>query len=178
LRVALKVCEKRLKELDEMIDDPAAFGQLVTDEEWKVLGADELSVETLAQKKHEDWMNKNDMLHNKKKEEKKGDKKKKKKKKVQKQENGDEEEKNEEAEEEEEEENNELDTDLLIAAKHPEFKRAARILEDLKKKYPQYALNGERNIWIIKPAGSSRGRGIVLYKQLVEILDLCKSKES
>ena len=30
----------------------------------------------------------------------------------------------------------------------------------------------------MKPAGSSRGRGIVLYKQLVEVLDLCKQKES
>jgi tubulin monoglycylase TTLL3/8 len=48
----------------------------------------------------------------------------------------------------------------------------------LKKKFPQFGLNGENNIWIIKPAGLSRGRGIVLYKQLVEILDLVKSKES
>lgn len=58
--------------------------------------------------------------------------------------------------------------------KHPEYKRAVKVLEDLKEKYPQFNLNGENNIWIIKPAGSSRGRGIVLYKQLVEILDLCK----
>ena len=66
----------------------------------------------------------------------------------------------------------------MIASKNPEFKRAVKILEELKKKYPQFNLNGEKNIWIIKPAGSSRGRGIVLYKQLVEILDLCKQKES
>jgi tubulin monoglycylase TTLL3/8 len=66
----------------------------------------------------------------------------------------------------------------VIASKNPEFKRAVKILEELKKKYPQFNLNGEKNIWIIKPAGSSRGRGIVLYKQLVEILDLCKQKES
>jgi len=53
----------------------------VTDEEWKILGADELNIETLAQKKHEEWMNKNDVLHNgKKKEEKKKEKKKRKKK--------------------------------------------------------------------------------------------------
>jgi tubulin monoglycylase TTLL3/8 len=48
LKVAMKVCEKRLKELDDLIDDPNAFNSLVTDEEWKVLGADELNVETLA----------------------------------------------------------------------------------------------------------------------------------
>ena len=41
-------CEKRLKDLDDLIDDPNAFSSLVTDEEWKILGADELNVETLA----------------------------------------------------------------------------------------------------------------------------------
>lgn len=64
--------------------------------------------------------------------------------------------------------------DQAIMNKNPDFKRAVKILEELKKKFPQFNLNGEKNIWIIKPAGSSRGRGIVLYKQLVEILDLCK----
>jgi hypothetical protein len=45
-----------------LIDDPSAFTELVTDDEWKVLGADELTLETLAQKKHEDWMNKNEVM--------------------------------------------------------------------------------------------------------------------
>ena len=48
LKVAFKVCEKRLKDLDDLIDDPQAFTSLVTDEEWKILGADELNIETLA----------------------------------------------------------------------------------------------------------------------------------
>ena len=42
-----------------MIDDPDAFGQLVTDEEWKILGADEMTEESLALKKHKRWLNKN-----------------------------------------------------------------------------------------------------------------------
>ena len=58
LKVALKVCEKRTKDLDEMIDDPTAFQALVSDDEWKILGADELNDKTLAQKKHSDWMKK------------------------------------------------------------------------------------------------------------------------
>lgn len=133
-------------------------------------------------------MTKNDVLHNKpkKEEKKKGEKKKKKKKRVVEGEinnNGNEsntEEKGKGAEEEneEEDEDNEVDMDLIIANKYPDFKRGVKILEELKKKYPQFSLNGDKNIWIMKPAGSSRGRGIVLYKQLVEILDLCKSKES
>lgn len=48
LKVALKVCEKRLKDLDELIDDPNAFSSLVTDEEWAILGADEHNSESLA----------------------------------------------------------------------------------------------------------------------------------
>lgn len=62
----------------------------------------------------------------------------------------------------------------MIMAKNPDFKKAVKMLEDLKKKYPQFNLNGEKNIWICKPAGSSRGRGIVLFRNLIEILDLCK----
>jgi tubulin monoglycylase TTLL3/8 len=62
LKIAMKVCDKRLKELDELIDDPNAFASLVTDEEWKVLGQDELNLETLAQKKHEDWLAKNEVM--------------------------------------------------------------------------------------------------------------------
>jgi hypothetical protein len=38
LKVALKVCEKRLLDLDDIIDDPNTFASLVTDDEWKVLG--------------------------------------------------------------------------------------------------------------------------------------------
>ena len=83
LKVALRVCDKRLRDLDDLIDDPNAFQLLVTDEEWKVLGADELNLETLALKKHDDWMNKNEVMQQEKKKQEKAklDKEKKKKKK-------------------------------------------------------------------------------------------------
>ena len=54
---------------------------------------------------------------------------------------------------------------------------ASDLLKILKEKFPQFSIDGEHNIWICKPAGSSRGRGIVLHKELVSILDIVKQKE-
>lgn len=48
----------------------------------------------------------------------------------------------------------------------------------MKAKFPQFGIDGERNIWIVKPAGSSRGRGICLFRNLVEIIDLTKQIET
>ena len=64
--------------------------------------------------------------------------------------------------------------DIAIGNRYPEFAVCLNIIDKLMEMYPQFNMDGERNIWILKPAGSSRGRGIVLYKNLVEILDLCK----
>src|SRR5689334_21370915 len=36
--------------------------------------------------------------------------------------------------------------------------RVESILEEYKTKFPQFGLNGDKNIWIVKPAGLSRGR--------------------
>jgi hypothetical protein len=57
---ALNVCQKRVRDLDELIDDPTAFGALVSDQEWDILRADELTQEALALKKHENWIKKNE----------------------------------------------------------------------------------------------------------------------
>jgi len=56
--------------------------------------------------------------------------------------------------------------------------RVEEILEEMKAKYPQYGLNGEKNIWIVKPAGLSRGRGIQCFRNLIEIQDYVKGKEA
>ena len=44
------------------------------------------------------------------------------------------------------------------------------ILEKLSKLLPQYDFNGTKNIWIVKPGGLSRGRGISCIDQLNDIL--------
>ena len=65
LKVAIKVCSKRTRELDELIDDPNGFENLVSDKEWAILAADEMTEEELANKKHTDWIKKNDSKFNK-----------------------------------------------------------------------------------------------------------------
>lgn len=57
-KVALKVCKQRTRDLNELIDDPNGFDALVSDADWKILGANELNEEALAAKKHENWMKK------------------------------------------------------------------------------------------------------------------------
>ena len=70
------------------------------------------------------------------------------------------------------------EADKQLGERYPKFAEAVKVLETLREKYPQFGLDGERNIWICKPAGSSRGRGICLKKDLCEILDMIKFKDS
>jgi tubulin monoglycylase TTLL3/8 len=50
------------------------------------------------------------------------------------------------------------------------------LLENLKKLNPQFDLNGDRNNWVIKPAGLSRGRGIKFFDDLKKLLDYIVGK--
>ena len=66
----------------------------------------------------------------------------------------------------------------MLGERYPKFAEAVKVLDTLREKYPQFNLDGERNIWIMKPAGSSRGRGICLKRDLCEILDMIKHKDA
>jgi len=44
-----------------MIDDPSAFENLVSDQEWKILGADEPNESKLQKLKHEKWLTSQNM---------------------------------------------------------------------------------------------------------------------
>ena len=57
-KVAMKVCRNRCRDLDDLIDAPNGFDSLVSDAEWAILSADEHSEETLAAKKHQAWIQK------------------------------------------------------------------------------------------------------------------------
>ena len=197
--VAMKVCKQKCRPLDDLIDDEHGFDNLVSDEDWLILGADEMNEQDLAEKKHADWLRKQNAQRLKEEKKKKKKKKKQKieaydcgpteekKKKVAKKDEEDEydeedyddedyyeEDDGEEDEEEKEEIRKDKQRDIAIGNRYPEFEACLGVVDKLKEMYPQFNMDGERNIWILKPAGSSRGRGIVLYKNLVEILDLCK----
>ncbi|XP_055915336.1 tubulin glycylase 3A [Eupeodes corollae] len=50
------------------------------------------------------------------------------------------------------------------------IKTGCSILENVKRNWPQYCLDGYQNIWIIKPANKCRGRGIQLMDNLKKIM--------
>jgi hypothetical protein len=41
---------------------------------------------------------------------------------------------------------------------------------ELRKVDPQFLFNGEHNVWILKPGGKSRGRGIQCFDTLLVCL--------
>jgi len=54
----------------------------------------------------------------------------------------------------------------------------AEYLEKLKKIFPQFTIDGNKNIWIMKPSGLSRGRGIKCVSGLNEILLFIKKNSN
>ena len=60
----------------------------------------------------------------------------------------------------------EEDEEIALTSEEGEIEN---LIKKIEKKYPQTAINGSQNIWIIKPSGLSRGRGIKLYASLAEI---------
>lgn len=57
-----------------------------------------------------------------------------------------------------------VDEDLFI--------EAGQVLDKLRSQLPQSNLDGLQNIWVLKPAGKSRGRGIQLSARLENILEI------
>lgn len=51
------------------------------------------------------------------------------------------------------------------------------LLETLKQYDPQYSINGNKNIWIVKPGHKSRGRNISLHTNLKDIYDFINTSE-
>lgn len=60
LKTAMNICERRSLSLDEIIDMKDFPEQLVEDQEWDIIGKDELDEKQLQKQKHSDWMKKMD----------------------------------------------------------------------------------------------------------------------
>jgi tubulin monoglycylase TTLL3/8 len=134
-------------ELDDIIDLKNPPKNLVSDAEWGIIAKNELDESKLARKKHNDWLKKMDCW---KVAQPKGKTEIKKR-----------------IKETDQKETIEIDDIDELREK------CVEICDKLKKKFIQYDVNGIHNIWIVKPAGLSRGRGIEVFATLVEILDNC-----
>ncbi|CAD7958647.1 unnamed protein product [Amoebophrya sp. A120] len=56
--------------------------------------------------------------------------------------------------------------------------RVLACLAEYAERDPQFHLYGDRNLWILKPAGKSRGRGIFVTDRLEEALDCQRGQEA
>eukprot|EP01022_Parablepharisma_sp_SALTPOND_P014467 TRINITY_DN1966_c0_g1_i1.p1 TRINITY_DN1966_c0_g1~~TRINITY_DN1966_c0_g1_i1.p1 ORF type:complete len:661 (-),score=53.58 TRINITY_DN1966_c0_g1_i1:1643-3529(-) len=65
----------------------------------------------------------------------------------------------------------------LVIKEQPLLDQVAEVLSKLQKKSSQFFLNGSKNIWIVKPAGLSRGRGIKMFDNLKGIMEYAQCKD-
>lgn len=47
--------------------------------------------------------------------------------------------------------------------------KSKNILNDLQKYWPEYNMDGWKNVWILKPGNKCRGRGIQLIKTISDV---------
>jgi len=64
-----------------------------------------------------------------------------------------------------------------ISNNEKNYQKVKSLLEKLSKKLPQYKLNGNKNIWVLKPSTLSRGRGIQCVNNLKSVFD-CLNQEN
>lgn len=64
--------------------------------------------------------------------------------------------------------------DYLLTSTYATIKS---ILKEVETHWPEYGLDGRRNIWIVKPGNKCRGRGIQLVKNLDDVEKLMNLKQ-
>jgi tubulin monoglycylase TTLL3/8 len=187
VNIAIQVCEQKLMDKDEMLETTGEIQAIkISEEDWKILSQDEITIENLAKKKYEARLAKYEKTANGK----KGATKKKTTKRriidVKTLQNVQSEKENsnkvapsstgqlDEKEDGKEEGRVATLAEVETVEKNELLEKVEAILKRLAEKDPQDGLIGDKNIWMLKPAGLSRGRGITCLKNLVEILDLAR----
>ncbi|NXY92419.1 TTLL3 monoglycylase, partial [Alcedo cyanopectus] len=56
--------------------------------------------------------------------------------------------------------------------------RCQELLQQLAEYLPQLGMEGDHNVWIIKPGAQSQGRGIICTTQLEEVLQLARGRRA
>ncbi|XP_069722038.1 tubulin monoglycylase TTLL3-like [Phaenicophaeus curvirostris] len=64
-----------------------------------------------------------------------------------------------------------------LAVTGAQRERCQALLQRLAEQLPQVAMEGDHNIWILKPGAKSRGRGIVCMARLEEVLQLVGNRD-
>jgi len=161
IKTALKVTIRRLMNLDEMVDSQKDWTP-ITLKEWDIISKGEVTEEDLAKMM---------IKQNLKRQEKNENRAKKKKKKSKRSKKGDSSSELNINVDNNDEQNNIEDnvqqaSTVQLSGEEVEVENTLKKLHEV---YPQTRINGMGNIWILKPSGLSRGRGIKLYSSLVEI---------
>ncbi|NWU74311.1 TTLL3 monoglycylase, partial [Onychorhynchus coronatus] len=64
--------------------------------------------------------------------------------------------------------------DAGLALSGAQRERCQKLLRRLTEQLPQFSIEGDLNVWILKPSAKSRGRGIVCATRLEEVLQLVR----
>ena len=180
VEVALKVTKRRLMSLGELIDTKKNWTE-VTEKEWDVLSKGDMTEEDIKKLLYNQNVKRYLKLNKKMSRRKKRKKKKKKTKKSsdsiamgKKKGAGKVNSKIIAKSSDSEDDEGENKPGAPLTAQEQEIQS---VLENLAEKFPQTKINGMNNIWIVKPAGLSRGRGIKLFASYAEIIHHIKTRD-